>query len=640
MLIGRVFYNNPVCPFVFVNSKIQQLHLYQISNSLIFKNRLSFFKVNESIQKNNWKTNTLEIYYLDIYSENISLLNVDKFACKNVKFLLIIGNINGIEKGLFKNFPILKFVSLKNDAFVNFFHSGTEWMNSLNADLDVNLDNKHAFRRNVHRLISLEINVFRFFTFNTYYDFPNEDICLFRDFPHNQLVLPIITFGEFVKKNLTCSCTLIWLLKNMEYFFENDFKKFDPNVIIQPDFQNDFDNITIRKCFREINFTREYEACNFAQRFNNCELKKFKMYPSTGVFNLVYLVEWFQYIIDVYFRTFLCCFGILTNFLTISVIRNKKHVKSFNNKMYKHILVNALFNILFSSTQLLALMNICIFPKTSFCSDVYKDIAVQYINIYFILFLGNSFRLTCTFSYISFSVTRFSLSTLKANNKCRIFIEKINLKRYYSIYFLVSLLFSSFLIYEHRVNSNFSKLDVDFLNDAYDVRYCEKINFEFQKWHRIFFVSQSFFNKCNLFKSLNLINNIIKNVLSLILSLVLDILMIRYSSKVIEKKKALNCPHLEEALKLKTKLNKMIITNGILFFISHLPEFIVTVVFIFSKSYILSLFCTLAYHCSDLLKTAQSFFFLSIAFQIFIFLKFDKNFQKSICDIFPFKCKK
>ena len=37
---------------------------------------------------------------------------------------------------------------------------------------------------------------------------------------------------------------------------------------------------------------------------------------------------------------------------------------------------------------------------------------------------------------------------------------------------------------------------------------------------------------------------------------------IRFSNKIIKEKRALNCPHLKEAIKFKAKLNKMIITNG------------------------------------------------------------------------------
>ena len=39
------------------------------------------------------------------------------------------------------------------------------------------------------------------------YDFPNEDFCHFKHFPHSNLVFPIIN----TKLDLECSCTLLWL---------------------------------------------------------------------------------------------------------------------------------------------------------------------------------------------------------------------------------------------------------------------------------------------------------------------------------------------------------------------------------------------------------------------------------------------
>ena len=634
MLTEKVFFNNKVCPYVFVNSNIQQLHLNQITNSLIFRNRLAFVKLGESTKLNDWKTSNLAIFVLNVYFEKISTLNVDMYACKNLQYLLIKGNIDGIEEDLFTHFRELKFISLTSEVFVNFFHSGTTWMNSLNADLNVNLDSEHAFRKSVHRLISLEINLFRFLTFNAYYDFPNEDICLFREFPHQKLVLPIITFGKSLPTDIKCSCSLIWLLKYTERYLKDDFKNYT-YANIEPDYKETFDNITVRICFREMNFTRQYDACNFTRRFTNCQLKKFKMLQNVGIVSLVFLVKWFQLIIDVYLRTILGFVGILTNYLTIRVLCNRKHAKNFKSIMYKHNLVNAIFNILFLSTQLLALMNSCIYPKSSFCSILFRNEIVQYINIYFVLFLGNSFRLTCTFSYISFSVSRFALSALRDNNKFRAFMVTINLKRYYTIFFAASLLLSSFFIFEYRVNSDFAKYDPDFINNAYDVKYCENLGIR-GAYIRKFTPEHNFYLKCSLFKSLNLINNMIKNVVFIILSLVVDVLMIRYLSKVIEKKRALNSPHLEEAIKLKTKLNKIIITNGIVFFLSNMPEFIVTLSFIFNKSDVFSNFCIAAFNCTDIIETTQSFHFISMGFQFFIFLKYDKNFLNSFANIFSF----
>jgi hypothetical protein len=132
---------------------------------------------------------------------------------------------------------------------------------------------------------------------------------------------------------------------------------------------------------------------------------------------------------------------------------------------------------------------------------------------------------------------------------------------------------------------------------------------------------------------LNVVNNFLNNVLFLFLSLVIDVLMIRFSSKILKEKRALNCPHLKEAIDFKARLNKMIITNASLFFISHIPEFVVTLLLIIFH-YTLFEFCFNGFSCFELIEMAQTFHFISVGFQFFIFLKFDKNFSCSFREFF------
>ena len=141
--------------------------------------------------------------------------------------------------------------------------------------------------------------------------------------------------------------------------------------------------------------------------------------------------------------------------------------------MYNHIRFNALFNILFCLIYLLSLMNICIFPKNSFCSSIWRTEFSQYFHIYVVLFLGNSLRLCCNISYIFFSVSRFALSGTSNENKLRKFIEKQKINRFYLILFFVTLGFSVFRIFENYVNKLYEDYDDSFVNNSYDVRYCE-----------------------------------------------------------------------------------------------------------------------------------------------------------------------
>ena len=133
-----------------------------------------------------------------------------------------------------------------------------------------------------------------------------------------------------------------------------------------------------------------------------------------GYLNLFFLFKWLQYIIEVFLRPILCLIGLIMNILTLTVIKNRKHSCHFKSPMYKHIQFSALFNIFFCFIYSFSLMNICIFPKSSFCSSVLKSESSQYLKIYLIYFLGNTFRLCSNFSYISFSASR-CISTISTN---------------------------------------------------------------------------------------------------------------------------------------------------------------------------------------------------------------------------------
>ena len=324
-------------------------------------------------------------------------------------------------------------------------------------------------------------------------------------------------------------------------------------------------------------------------------------------------------------RPILCIFGILTNGLTLIAVKNtnRNQVKHLKTPMYKHITINAYLNIIFCSINILSLMNICIFPKSSFCSSILQDETSQLVKIYAILFGGNVLRLCCNFSYIAFSLSRF-ISATSQKNRLKDMNENLNFKLFYGIICVTSVIFSIFKMFESKVNEIYSSYDKHFPYNAYDIRYCEDLNENID-------VSTSLKFKCKLFATLNLINNILNNVLFLLVNVLLDFLMIRFSNKVIEKKKSLNCPHLNEAMILKEKLNKIIITNGIVFFLAHFPEFIVTILLIAYEKR-LARFCFNYFACTDLIEMAQTFHLFSICLQFYILHHFDRNINESFAD--------
>ena len=596
-------------------------------------NRFELISVNET--KIN---NRIKLINIKIYQERISLTNLNPFAFHTLKYLVIKGNLETFAEDLFENFLEISLISVISDDFINFFHRGTKWLNSINKNLNVSYNKIRDLTQNINRIVSVEIVVINGLYFNRFYTFPNEDICLFKNFPHSQLVLPLIVFDPAQFDSSDCSCTLLWLQQYYKYYFSSDFSIYEAHIKIDWEYRDLFLNQSIVKCHQSQEyFNRKFLLCNFSQRFEKCDFTaKPETFSINGFFSLRFMLKWFQYIIEVYIRTFLCFFGLITNFLTLKVIRNKKHAKNFSNAMYKHICVNALFNFGYCLIYLLSLINICIYQKTSYCSSIFRTGFAQYFYIYVILLLGNTFRLCCNVSYIFFSISRFALSGTSNKNWLRKFIEKQNIKRFYIGLFVFTLVFSLFHVFENKVNILFQEFvgfDFDILNqnNVYDKRFCESVSFDPSK-ETNFQLTPSLYIGCEIFKWLNFVNNILNNGIFLIISVFVDIFMISYSNKVVKEKKALNSPHLSEAIAYKAKVNKMLITNGTLYFFSHFPEFLATVIFYFSKSIALFNFCYTAFDCKSIIEMAQAFHFISVGFQFFIFLKFDQNFKQSIHD--------
>jgi len=236
-------------------------------------------------------------------------------------------------------------------------------------------------------------------------------------------------------------------------------------------------------------------------------------------------------------------------------------------------------------------------------------------------FLGNAVRLGSNFSYIFFSISRFYLMDAAPSKFFRKF-EQINAKLFYSILILLCLSFSSFRIFQFKINDFFDVFEQNFPFDAFAVNWCED---------ELTLKTNSFLSLCQFFTVINLINNIFNNIIFFFVSFVIDLNLIRLSNENLKNKKALfpsNEAHVTEALKFKEKINRMILVNGLLYFISHFPEFLVTLLLIiFRKT--LEYHCFTLFSCVDLIEISQSLNFVMIFSQFFLFKKFDKNFHDS-----------
>jgi hypothetical protein len=333
----NLFYDHKVCPYVFINSKLNFLSLYQIANSLKFKNRLEFMDIEDDTNLIN--TKELISYEINIAYEAISLTNLNKYIFKNAKYLIIHGICQEVEIDLFKYFHQLKLVQISLENFEGFLHSGTKWMNSLNSDLSVNVANDVEFRKHIYRLITLNL-VDTKDKLKIAYTFPDKDFYLFKNFPHSQMITPVIILG---KGGLECTCSLIWLHQYWQRYHDQDSLNFEYNKNILYD-TPPFEYLRSKEiCLKNQNFSLLYHNCNFTQLSSKCfDSNRSSVRMSLeGNLNLFFLFKWLQYILEVFLRPFLCFLGLIMNILTLIIIKNRKHSKDFKFPMYEHIKFNA-----------------------------------------------------------------------------------------------------------------------------------------------------------------------------------------------------------------------------------------------------------------------------------------------------------
>jgi len=200
-----------------------------------------------------------------------------------------------------------------------------------------------------------------FQSFIDIYTYPNEDICLFKDFPHSHLVFAYI----FPDEKLKCTCTLKWL-----------------NLYV--------------KHFKPMESNYEYGVvCDFEETFLKCN-KSIKIKHHHGISNdvdLLFLIKWFEYILVLILQPILCSLTILSNLTIVLVLKNNyQNHAQLEDKMNKYALANACFNMVFAALMLCKLVNTCIFSYAHQAyqySSVYQEEASQWFKIIGIYYLGN-----------------------------------------------------------------------------------------------------------------------------------------------------------------------------------------------------------------------------------------------------------
>ena len=604
-----VIFSKKTCPYVFMNTSLSHLTFGGITNSLILKNQLEFLRINQTNDSNK------NLYFLNLGLAFVDVTTrlIDKHVFKYITRLIITGVVESIQEDLFLNLKNLGFLYFNLDNFGSFLHkSDNKWMKYINNDVNVNLKNQNLVYKNLKKSLKFEIyqNSKSYNTskklFGNAYMYPDEDFCLFKHFPHEHLVYTPIMSGD----RLQCTCTLIWIIQYIYFYDTRKIQNENSNYFINLYYQENAEEHSILVCL-EKDLNVQIKECDFPKRLNNCDGYKVENKYSINDLEVLFDLKWIELVIFMFLQPIICFIGIVTNLLSILTLRQKNVFnKEKDYSMYKHIVMNSVFNLIYCILTLLRLMNVCIFTTTLFCSSIYQYKSIQYFRILFIYYFGNIIKLCCNISYISFALSRFALSS---NSQYKIFkkFESMNLKIYYTVVILTCSFFSLFKYFQYQTNEIYN-ISKSFPLEIYDIENCYNDNL-----------------KCKLFKAFNLINDFIIYMIFFLVNITIDFFLVKISKKNLENKQKVTHDKkmLNSASKCNKKITKMVIVNGLLFLIAYTPEFLSRILLFFLDKYLFT-FCFLYYSCKNLIDLAEFFTFFSISFQFFMYNKFNKKFNE------------
>ena len=615
----HVFYpKEGLCPLVFNDSQALQITFHDLTNSFLYKNQLKFRKI-QGVRvlsgKDLLRIEKFNYLKLFVYNENLyaDLLNVVLF--EKMLYLEIRCLLPRIEAGLLNKFKSVKRIGIYLSNLREFFHFETKWINTLNSEVRVDFANPNEVQKSMSLALLVHFAYQKgLVSFDRIYTYPDEDFCLFRDFPHSRLVLPIIIPG----REIECTCTLKWLqmythLYSRYFNITTDYS--------QVDYTQYYLNIDHIFYFQSCDLL----ACNFETRLNDCNVSQ-AMLDIGATLRLpisdmgVYLqIKSLQFILLVVAQPILCVIGIVNNTILIVVIKNKTKQKLFKGVMYKHALVNSIFNIFYCACLMPSLVSTCVFFElsNSFCSKVYQTESAQYFKIISGEFMVNTLKSGTNISYLFFSLSRYILaSNLKEKYKiCKRF-ESMNLIFYSCLVILFSASLSVFKLFDYAINDT----------------YAPELEFPYEVHNGVFCTDQG--NHCRLFDVLKIVNSSINDIVFFVLNIIIDLFLFSFIKEDMKRKLAARGENADKSDLIRTKknLNYMIVFFGAFNIVSHAPEFCMTILLLIYRKRLVSFFEI--YDASSLVNDEARFFTLvSIAFQFYLFLVFNKYIRESFYDL-------
>jgi hypothetical protein len=243
------FSTNPYCQYFFNSAKLDYFKIENLNST----NKFEFIDASLVTLRDDFES-TVSEFVIEKSDFTLNSKLLDKIVFKNIYiFKIANSSLRDIQQDLFKSFAYMKSFDVELNNFEEFIQSSSNnntWFSYLNINVNVDLKNMTDFNNNKDSKMQLYLTDLK-----QGYLYPEEDFCLFKNFPHSKLVVPKIN----TKPDLQCTCTLLWLIQYKSLYQEGAL--------------NYLDTPSVSKCLNDPNFEVLVNNCNFANKINDCSFK-------------------------------------------------------------------------------------------------------------------------------------------------------------------------------------------------------------------------------------------------------------------------------------------------------------------------------------------------------------------------------
>jgi hypothetical protein len=225
-----VKFTTRICPLVFNYNSLYTVRFDNLIYTFYKRNILELYHLNNVTDINSF-IKELNLYNMEKVELNSVLLN--NLVFKHIEMLMINGEVKSIQAGLLRSYKRLKILIMDSFFLRPLFHrQGADWIRDLNTDVYLDLENRSKIERlmNIKKYVMFNIDMSR--NYMPYYldrdylfkvdlVFPDEDFCLYKNFPFNQLVIMSFTSRVlYFGINAKYSCTFIWFIQYYDIYSE------------------------------------------------------------------------------------------------------------------------------------------------------------------------------------------------------------------------------------------------------------------------------------------------------------------------------------------------------------------------------------------------------------------------------------